>query len=198
MLIGEHEGIRLHGGEQVDGALAEIGEPAALAPAATACLDGGMGQTRGFYVDTVERTTTADREAVWRVLEGIGGQRGWYSTDALWFARATANRLHLPPSRLRHREDPDRLAEGERLDWWTVEALQPHERLRLRSVVRMPGQAWLDVCLDQGDRGNLIYRQTTVFRPDGAAGRGYWYAMLVPHRVVFARLAGDILRHAEG
>lgn len=157
-----------------------------------------MGQTRGFYVDTVERTTEADRDAVWKVLEGIGGQRGWYSTDALWFARATANRLHLPPSRLRHREDPDRLAEGERLDWWSVEVLQRPQRLRLRSVVSMPGQAWLDICLEPGSSGGSVYRQTTAFRPSGPAGRAYWYAMLVPHRVVFSRLAADILQHAEG
>ena len=91
-----------------------------------------MAQTRGFYVDTVERTTTADRDAVWAVVEGIGGERGWYSTDRLWAARATANRLNLPPGRLRHREHPDRLAAGERLDWWTVEALEPPRRLRLR------------------------------------------------------------------
>ena len=45
-----------------------------------------MAQTRGFYVDTVERTTTADRDAVWAVVEGIGGERGWYSTDRLWAA----------------------------------------------------------------------------------------------------------------
>ena len=157
-----------------------------------------MGQERGFYVDTVERTTAAEQDAVWKVLEGIGGQRGWYSTDALWFARATANRLHLPPSQLRHREDPDRLTEGERLDWWTVEALQRPTRLRLRSVVRMPGQAWLDMCLEPGDSGDLVYHQTTVFRPSGAAGRAYWYAMLAPHRVVFSRLAADILSRAEG
>jgi len=157
-----------------------------------------MAQTRGFYVDTVERTTTAGQDAVWAVVEGIGGERGWYSTDPVWFARAAANRLHLPPARLRHRADPDRLAEGERLDWWTVEAVERPRRLRLRSLVRMPGQAWLDISLEPGPEGTLVYRQTTVFRPAGAAGRAYWYATLAPHRAVMARLTADILRHAEG
>jgi hypothetical protein len=157
-----------------------------------------MAQTRGFYVDTVERTTTADQHAVWAVVEGIGGERGWYGTDRLWAARATANRLGLPPGRLRHREDPDHLSAGERLDWWTVEAIEPPRRLRLRSVVRMPGDAWLDICLEPGPGGTLVYRQTTVFRPAGAAGRAYWYAMLAPHKAVLGRLATDILRQAGG
>ena len=155
-----------------------------------------MARTRGFYVDTVERTTTAEQDAVWAVVEGIGGQRGWYSADALWAARAVVNRLNLPPGRLRHRENPQRLAEGQRLDWWTVEALEPPRRLRLRSLVRMPGDAWLDICLEPGADGGLVYRQSTVFRPAGAAGRAYWYAMLVPHRAVLGRLATDVLRHA--
>lgn len=155
-----------------------------------------MGQTRGFFVDTVERTTTADQDAVWAVLEGIGGERGWYSTDRVWAARATTNRLGLPPGRLRHREDPDRLAVGQRLDWWTVEALERPRRLRLRSLVRMPGEAWLDVSLERAAEGALVYRQTTVFRPAGGAGRAYWYATLLPHQAVLRRLAADVLRHA--
>lgn len=157
-----------------------------------------MGRTRGFYVDTVQRTTTADPEAVWAVVEGIGGERGWYSTDRLWAARAVPNRLGLPPGRLRHREDPDRLAAGQRLDWWTVEALDPPRRLRLRSLVRMPGEAWLDIGLEPAADGGCRYRQTTVFRPAGAAGRAYWYAMLAPHQVVMGRLASDILGRAGG
>ncbi|MFI7480804.1 DUF2867 domain-containing protein [Kocuria sp. M1R5S2] len=156
-----------------------------------------MGQTRGFYVDTVERTTTADQQAVWAVVEGIGGRRGWYSTDPVWVARATANRLGLPPGRLRHREDPDHLAVGQRLDWWIVEALEPPRRLRLRSLVRMPGQAWLDISLEPRGDGTLVYRQTTVFRPAGTAGRAYWHATLAPHRAVLGRLATDVLRRAE-
>lgn len=157
-----------------------------------------MTRTRGFYVDTVERTTAAGPGAVWAVVEGLGGERGWYSTDRLWAARAAANRLHLPPSRLRARENPDRLAVGQRLDWWTVEALERPRRLRLRSLVRMPGEAWLDISLDPGPGGSLVYRQTTVFQPAGAAGRAYWYAMLLPHKAVLGRLAADIVRHAEG
>ena len=155
-----------------------------------------MARTRGSYVDTVERTTTAGQDAVWAVVEGLGGERGWYSTDPVWFARAAANRLHLPPSRLRHREDPRRLAVGQRLGWWTVEALEPPRRLGLGSVGRMPGEAWLDVSLHPGPGATLLYRQTTVFRPAGAAGHAYWWGMLVPHRVVLGRLAGDVLRHA--
>lgn len=157
-----------------------------------------MARTRGFYVDTVERTTTADQDAVWAVVEGLGGERGWYSTDSLWAARAAVNRLDLPPDRLRHREDPEHLAEGQRLDWWTVEALEPPRRLRLRSLVRMPGEAWLDICLEPGEDGTLVYRQCTVFRPAGVAGRAYWYAALAPQRAVLGRLATDVLRHAAG
>ncbi|MFC4902949.1 DUF2867 domain-containing protein [Kocuria oceani] len=157
-----------------------------------------MGRTQGFYVDTVQRTSSADRDAVWAVVEGIGGERGWYSTDRLWAARAAANRLGLPPGRLRHREDPDRLAPGQRLDWWTVEALEPSRRLRLRALVRMPGEAWLDIFLEPRADGGCLYRQTTVFRPAGAAGRAYWYAMLAPHKAVMGRLASDILEHAQG
>ncbi|MCJ8504233.1 DUF2867 domain-containing protein [Kocuria flava] len=157
-----------------------------------------MARERGFYVDTVERTSTAGADALWAAVEGLGGERGWHGTDRLWFLRALPNRASLPPSRLRHRENPDRLAEGRRLDWWTVEALERGRHLRLRSLVRMPGEAWLDIALLPGPAGTVRYRQTTVFRPAGPAGHLYWYAMLVPHRAVLGRLADDVLRAAAG
>src|SRR4051794_2017868 len=45
-----------------------------------------------LYVDERTRTTTASPEQVWRVVEGIGGNSGWYSFPLAWEVRGWLDR----------------------------------------------------------------------------------------------------------
>ena len=46
-----------------------------------------------LYTDEREETVQASPRAVWRVIEGIGGQRGWYSFPLGWSVRGLIDRF---------------------------------------------------------------------------------------------------------
>ena len=76
------------------------------------------------YVDERERPCTAGPEALWRVVDGIGGGRGWYSFPLAWSVRGWLDRLVGGVGLRRGRRDPDRLHVGDALDFWRVERLE--------------------------------------------------------------------------
>ncbi|MGH3506477.1 MAG: DUF2867 domain-containing protein, partial [Nocardioidaceae bacterium] len=76
-----------------------------------------------LYVDEREREVAATPEELWRVIEGIGGNRGWYSFHLGWRVRGLIDRLVGGPGLRRGRRDPDDLLPGDSLDWWRVEAV---------------------------------------------------------------------------
>ena len=43
----------------------------------------------------------------------------------------------------RGRRHPDELREGEALDFWRVEVIEPDRLLRLRAEMKLPGRGWL-------------------------------------------------------
>lgn len=141
-----------------------------------------------------EQTAVADAsaEAVFAPLSRIGGARGWYVADFLWSVRGLADQVVGGPGMRRGRRDPDRLRVGDALDFWRVEAHEPPRLLRLRAEMHLPGEAWLEWQIDDGDDGTTRLRQRAIFAPRGLFGRLYWYAMAPFHRVIFARLAASI------
>jgi hypothetical protein len=50
-----------------------------------------------LYVDARERTVDATPESLWRVIEGIGGDHGWYSFPLGWRVRGWVDRLSGGP-----------------------------------------------------------------------------------------------------
>ncbi|MGC5076313.1 SDR family oxidoreductase [Agrococcus sp. DT81.2] len=153
------------------------------------------------FEDARERTTSASPEAVWTVVEAIGGDRGWYSVPLLWSLRGLADRLVGGVGLRRGRRDPDRLREGDTVDWWRVERIDRGRMLRLRAEMKVPGRAWIEftvepVELDSGARGSH-YRQRAVFLPSGLSGRLYWWSLVPAHQVIFEMMAGRIVAVAE-
>ena len=148
------------------------------------------------YTDVRERDTSASPKRLWRVIEGIGGRRGWYSFPLAWALRGWADKLVGGVGLTRGRRDADRLQTGEALDWWRVEQLDRGSRLRLRAEMRVPGRAWLELSVEPRD-GGAHYRQRAVFFPRGLAGRLYWFAILPFHGVIFDGMANRIVVEAE-
>jgi uncharacterized protein YbjT (DUF2867 family) len=149
-----------------------------------------------LYVDARERRLTAPPEALWSVLEGIGGDRGWYSFPLGWRVRGLIDRLAGGPGLRRGRRDPDRLLVGDSLDWWRVEALEEGRFLRLRAEMRLPGLAWLEMQVQPREDGTSTYRQRALFHPHGAAGHLYWAAVYPFHGLVFGAMLRNIARAA--
>ena len=149
-----------------------------------------------LYSDDREQTVQASPHAVWRVIEGIGGQRGWYSFPLAWSVRGLIDRLLGGVGLRRGRRDPDRLFVGESLDFWRVEEVQPGRLLRLRAEMRLPGLAWLELGV-RSDGGRTIYTQRALFHPQGLLGHVYWWAISPFHRMVFGGMKRNIARAAE-
>jgi uncharacterized protein YbjT (DUF2867 family) len=149
-----------------------------------------------LYVDLRESPVDASPEALWRVIEGIGGEHGWYSWPLAWTARGLFDRLTGGVGLRRGRRDPYRLRVGDALDFWRVEELVPGRLLRLRAEMRLPGLAWLDLAVEERC-GRTWYRQRAIFHPRGLAGQIYWWSVRPFHGTVFGRMRRNIRRAAE-
>jgi hypothetical protein len=152
-----------------------------------------------LYVDRRRTAVAASPAAVWRVIEGIGGDHGWYSFPAAWRARGLADRLIGGVGLRRGRRHPDRVSVGETIDFWRVEARKENELLRLRAEMRLPGLAWLELGVEASDAGGdaSTYVQRAVFHPRGLLGHLYWWAVAPFHGIVFGGMARNIARAAE-
>ncbi|WP_033436324.1 SDR family oxidoreductase [Saccharothrix sp. NRRL B-16314] len=148
------------------------------------------------YVDVRERRTAASPERLWQVVEGIGGEHGWYSFPLAWAVRGWLDRLVGGVGLRRGRRDPRRLHVGEALDFWRVEELDRGRLLRLRAEMRVPGSAWLELRVTAADGGGSTYRQRAVFVPRGLAGHVYWWLVWPFHGVVFGGMARNIASEA--
>ena len=149
-----------------------------------------------LHTDLRESPVDASPEALWRVIEGIGGENGWYSWPLAWAARGLFDRLAGGVGLRRGRRDPYRLRVGDSLDFWRVEELDPGRLLRLRAEMRLPGLAWLDLSVSERD-GRTWYRQRALFHPRGLPGQLYWWGLKPFHGIVFGRMRHNIRRAAE-
>jgi uncharacterized protein YbjT (DUF2867 family) len=148
------------------------------------------------YVDKRERCVAAPVETLWSVVEGIGGEAGWYSSPLAWSARGWLDRLMGGVGLRRGRRDPHRLRIGDALDFWRVEEIEPGRLLRLRAEMRLPGRAWLEMRVRPAG-GASRYEQRAIFLPKGLAGHLYWKGIAPAHAFVFGGMAANIARTAE-
>ncbi|MGY5036546.1 SDR family oxidoreductase [Streptomyces sp. 900116325] len=150
-----------------------------------------------LYTDERERDVATGPEALWRVIEGIGGENGWYSFPLAWCLRGWFDRLVGGVGLRRGRRDAARLRVGDALDFWRVEEIERGSMLRLRAEMRLPGLAWLEMYAEKdGDAGSR-YRQRALFYPRGLTGQLYWWSVAPFHAVVFGGMARRIALAAE-
>ncbi|GAA1937626.1 SDR family oxidoreductase [Microbacterium aoyamense] len=146
---------------------------------------------RVVFTDVRSAVTTASPEALWRVVQGIGGDNGWYSSRFLWTVRGIMDRLVGGIGLARGRRSRARLAVGDALDFWRVETIEQGSLLRLRAEMKVPGLAWLEMRVTPDAAGSR-YDQHAVFFPHGLAGRLYWLAVLPFHGFIFSGMARRI------
>ncbi|MEU1420785.1 SDR family oxidoreductase [Kitasatospora sp. NPDC005751] len=151
-----------------------------------------------LYQDVRERDVGAPPDALWRVVEGIGGENGWYSFPLAWALRGRLDRLAGGVGLRRGRRDPARLRVGDSLDFWRVEEIEAGRLLRLRAEMRLPGLAWLELSVTPDGLGGSRYRQRALFHPHGLAGHAYWWSVAPFHAIVFGGMARRITERAAG
>ena len=150
-----------------------------------------------LYTDRRARAVHASPAELWRVIEGIGGENGWYSFPLAWAVRGWLDRLVGGVGLRRGRRDAARLRVGDSLDFWRVEEIEPGRLLRLRAEMRLPGTAWLELMIGRDRRDRTVYLQRAVFHPHGLAGHAYWWGISPFHTVVFGGMARNIAAAAE-
>ncbi len=149
-----------------------------------------------LYVDERTRAVAAPAAAVWRVVESIGGDTGWYSFPLAWRVRGWLDRLSGGPGLRRGRRNPRDLVVGDAVDFWRVEHAEDGRFLRLRAEMRLPGLAWLELEV-QDDGGKTTLCQRALFHPRGMLGHVYWWSVWPFHGIVFGSMQRNMARAAE-
>jgi uncharacterized protein YbjT (DUF2867 family) len=149
------------------------------------------------FIDSRKALVPVPPSAAFAPIRRIGGDAGWYYGNFLWRLRGFLDLLAGGVGLRRGRRHPDDLREGDALDFWRVEAVEPNRLLRLRAEMRVPGRAWLQFEITPAAGGAEI-RQTAVFDSSGLFGLAYWYALYPLHRFVFGGMLRGIAAAALG
>ena len=147
-------------------------------------------------VDSRQITVERPQAVAFRPIERIGGAVGWYYGNWLWRLRGFLDLMAGGAGLRRGRRDPKKLHQGDAVDFWRVEAIEPNRLLRLRPEMKLPGRAWLQFEVSGGATQSVI-RQTAVFEPRGLTGMVYWYALYPVHSLIFGGMLHGIARAAE-
>jgi len=147
-------------------------------------------------VDSRTIDVATDAATAFAPIRRIGGSTGWYYGTWLWKIRGFLDLLVGGVGVRRGRRDPERVREGDALDFWRVEEFQEDRLLRLRAEMRLPGRAWLEFEVKETSNGNSIIRQTALFDPVGLFGLVYWYAVYPLHQLVFSGMLRNIAKTA--
>lgn len=150
-----------------------------------------------LYRDERRTRVAAPADAVWQVLQSVGGERGWYSWPLAWRVRGVLDRLSGGPGLRRGRRDPAHLRVDDVVDFWRVEEVVPGRMLRLRAEMRLPGLAWLELAVRPEPDGGSTLRQVATFHPHGLAGQLYWWSVTPFHGVVFGGMQRGMAAEAE-
>ena len=153
-------------------------------------------QQQGMLLERRQMTVEAPPPAVFRSFCGVGGDRGWPPYNWLWQLRGTMDRLLGGVGMRRGRRHPNELRQGEALDFWRVEVVEPDHLLRLHAEMKMPGQGWLQFEAFDRDDGRTDLVQTAYFASKGLAGVLYWYSLYPIHGLIFSRMIDAIARQA--
>ena len=87
------------------------------------------------------------------------------------------------------------LKEGDFIDYYRVEAIEPNRLMRLHSELRTPGEGWMEWRVEAWK--SIAIKQTAFFAPRGLPGFLYWHLLDPLHRFVFRGLIQAIKHRSE-
>lgn len=150
----------------------------------------------GCLKETREVPIAGNPDNVLSNIWSIGGKRGWYFANMLWKVRGFVDRLFGGSGLRRGRTHPKNIYNGDALDFWRViVADKINRRLLLYSEMKLPGEAWLEFKIKDCEKNQPVFLQTATFRPQGLAGRLYWYLLYPVHFFIFSRMARNIVKY---
>jgi nicotinamidase-related amidase/uncharacterized protein YbjT (DUF2867 family) len=134
-------------------------------------------------------------EDVWRVVQTIGGDTGYFFMNGAWRLRGLVDWALGGTGLSRGRRDPERLRVGDFVDSWQVVAMEPPQRLTLGFGMKAPGSGVMEFEIRPEGSGSRI-TVTAYWHPAGIWGLAYWYAHAPMHGVIFGGMARGIARRA--
>ena len=155
-----------------------------------------LGSHEGLLLEQHHRHVQAPPHIVYQTFCALGGENGWPAGNWLWQVRGLLDRLVGGVGMRRKRRHPRELRVGDPVDFWRVESLEPSLLLRLRSEMRLDGNAWLQFTVRPEGTGSRL-EQTAFFEPHGLLGLLYWYLSLPFHLFVFPVMIRTLKRRAE-
>ena len=168
--------------EQVDTCWADSGD--IITPEWAHCGDadwaGGSIMECGYRV-----RINATPEDVWLPISRIGGQKGYYYANSLWWLRGLMDRLVGGVGLRRGRRHPIELRVGDALDFWRVLDVAPKERLVLLAEMKVPGEALLEFKIYPKGNQYTDVQMLSRFLPKGLWGMLYWYSLYPFHEIIF-------------
>ncbi|RLM27308.1 NAD(P)-dependent oxidoreductase [Brenneria alni] len=151
----------------------------------------------GFYPKQAGHSvnTSASSQALWQVVQQIGGKEGYFYANVLWKLRAKLDDLsgnHVVYGR------PDRptLEIGDKIDGWKVISIKPQRQLVMLFGMKAPGLGKLTFTITD----KSTYRTLDVrarWHPAGLNGLIYWFLMMPAHLFIFRGMAARITELAE-
>ncbi|MFV8983416.1 DUF2867 domain-containing protein [Serratia fonticola] len=151
----------------------------------------------GFYPKHAgcEVDTQASSEALWYVVQQLGGKEGYFYANILWQIRARMDDM-IGNGVVYGRPQRDTLEIGDLVDGWKVITKKPLRQLALMFGMKAPGLGRLTFSIkDLGDRRQLDVR--AWWHPAGFSGLLYWFVMMPAHLFIFRGMAKRIAQLAE-
>ncbi|NCG51425.1 DUF2867 domain-containing protein [Serratia fonticola] len=151
----------------------------------------------GFYPKHAgcELDTQASSEALWHVVQQLGGKEGYFYANILWQIRARMDDM-IGNGVVYGRPQRDTLEVGDLVDGWKVITKRPLRQLALMFGMKAPGLGRLTFSIkDLGDRRQLDVR--AWWHPAGFSGLLYWFVMMPAHLFIFRGMAKRIAQLAE-
>lgn len=152
----------------------------------------------GYYPKQAGYTlkTDASCEQLWRQVQLVGGQEGYFYANILWRVREWMDFAIGGDALTRYRRDPETLQLGDKVDSWKVINLIPNHFLSLLFGMKAPGLGRLEFTIE--DKGD--YREVDIrawWHPAGFAGLMYWFAMMPAHLFIFRGMTHALVKRCK-
>lgn len=131
---------------------------------------------------------------LWKSIIKIGGRTGYYGADILWKIRGIIDIFTGGVGLSRGRRSKKELRIGDALDFWRVLDIRPESALLLLAEMKTPGEALLEIKINDLNHGQCRIILLARFLPKGLMGLLYWYALYPFHQYVFTQMLKGMVK----
>ncbi len=133
---------------------------------------------------------------LWAAVVKVGGETGYYGADLLWKIRGLVDVFTGGVGLSRGRRSKERLQVGDALDFWRVLTLEKPSKLLLLAEMKTPGEALLEVNINNKGSDECELILLSRFLPKGLMGIIYWYVLYPFHQYVFTSMMEGMVKAA--